>query len=642
MSIYRQLWLAIISLTILAFTGSFAVSVYTARKYIEQQLYMKNVDNASSLALVLSQLPEKDSITMELMISAQFDTGHYQSIVLSDPKHATLVERHYTGTATGAPAWFEQMFPLNADPGVALVQDGWKQFGSITVVSHSKFAYKALWTGFKELIAWFLAAGLIAGVFGTWLLKLLFKPLNKVVEQAHAIQERRFITVPEPRTPELKAVVVAINDMVVRLRAMFADEADRLEHLRRQVNHDPLTDLPNRAYFMTWLAETLKNDETSSGGSVALLRITRLAEINESLGRAQTDALIRDIAKSLKEVVDENDNRIAARLNGSDLALLASGEPKTAELIELLRERIDNVLATHWGRLDDIYHIGGAPYQREEQMGELLAACDKALAIAESRGPNSCHSLETAIEKNQNLSGEAWRTVLEQSLSEGRVSLVRYPVQNAQGQLLHEETAARLQAQPDGPWLTAGEFMPLLQRFKLSSELDLKVLAIALEELDQPELEIAINLSASSITDWNFRNSLAAMLAQAPDKAKRLWLEVPEYGAFRQYDAFKSLSLAVSQFGCKLGIEHFGQHFGEISRLAELGLHYLKVDSSYVRDIANNAGNQEFLAGLCKMTRNVGILVIAEGVQTEQELDALFANGFDGATGQAVTRRIGQ
>ena len=151
MSIFRQFWLAIVGLTILAFAGSFVVSLYTARGYIEQQLYMKNTDNATALALVLSQLPDKDPITVELLISSQFDTGHYQEITLFDPRHQVLQERHYTGTETGAPDWFVKLFPIQAAPGTALVQDGWKQYGSLKLVSHSRFAYKELWKGVEQL-----------------------------------------------------------------------------------------------------------------------------------------------------------------------------------------------------------------------------------------------------------------------------------------------------------------------------------------------------------------------------------------------------------------------------------------------------------------------------------------------------------
>ena len=77
MSLFRQLWLSIIGLTVFVFLGSFLVSVLSARNYLEEQLLIKNGDNAAALALSLSQMPDKDPVTVELMVSAQFDTGHY-------------------------------------------------------------------------------------------------------------------------------------------------------------------------------------------------------------------------------------------------------------------------------------------------------------------------------------------------------------------------------------------------------------------------------------------------------------------------------------------------------------------------------------------------------------------------------------
>jgi diguanylate cyclase (GGDEF)-like protein len=640
MSIYRQLWLAIIGMTILSFTGSFAVSVFTARKYIEQQLYMKNADNASSLALVLSQLPSKDPVTVELVVSAQFDTGHYQEIVLTDPKHHVIVEKHYTGNGTGAPTWFERLFPLQADAGVALVQDGWKQYGSIRVVSHSRFAYLALWTGIKELATWFILAGLAAGSLGTLLLKHLFQPLNRVVEQAQAIQERRFITVPEPATLELRSVVVAMNTMVERLKNMFSEEASRLDNLHRQANHDQMTNLPNRDYFITRMHEALQGEEALPDGSLALIRITDLEDLNTRLGRSRTDQLIQTLATVLHELVGKDENCMAARLNGSDFVLLTAGESDAEQFASNIANRIAQSAQPEWSEIEDIFHIGAVHYQRSENPGELLASADKALAIAETKGPNSFHTLENALSGKQNMNSEDWRQTLIQALGDGRIRLERYPVLASGGQAIHQEGAARLQLQPDGPWLSAGEFMPMVLRLKLSSAIDMDALQIALDHLASESTEIAVNLSADSITDWGFRDAMIDLLKQTPDRSQRLWIEVPEYGAFRNFEAFRSFCLSLSTLGCKLGIEHFGQHLGEIAKLAELGLDYLKIDSRYIRDIAQHAGNQEFLRGLCKISHNVGMLVIAEGVMTEEELTTLINLGFDGVTGQAVTQRV--
>ncbi|TCJ13913.1 EAL domain-containing protein [Parasulfuritortus cantonensis] len=640
MSIYRQFWLAIIGLTVLAFAGSFVVSLFTARNYIEQQLYMKNVDNAASLALVLSQLPDKDPVMVELMISSQFDTGHYQEIVLTDPKHQVLVERHYAGDASGAPAWFVRMFPINAAPGTALVQDGWKQYGSIRLVSHSRFAYQALWHGVERLAAWFLLAGGLAGLLGTAVLRFVFKPLHGVVQQAEAIQERRFITVGEPRTPELRSVVVAMNAMVSRLKAIFAEEAARLDELRRQINHDALTDLANREFFMTQLREQLTAAEAAAEGNLALVRISHLDKINADMGHQLTDRLIQHMADVLKRFAEGCDNGVPARLNGADFVLLATGEHDPRRFGETLRQALEEDLVPAWPQLEEMFHIGVVAFRRGDEMRDLLSGVDKALAMAESKGMNALHVLSEEQSMTGSRSAESWRHELSEAIHDGRIRLERYPVLAASNQPLHQESAARMQLDPHGPWLTAGDFMPMALRLKLSSAVDMDVVQIALDHLDQAVQEIAVNLSAETIADWRFNEDLAALLSHNPDKAKRLWIEVPEYGAFRNFDAFRSFCHHLARHGCKLGIEHFGHHFGEIARLAELGLDYLKIDSNYVRDIDSHTGNQEFLRGLCRIAHNVGMLVIAEGVSSAAELATLIELGFDGATGQEITRRV--
>lgn len=639
MSIYRQFWLASICLTVLAFLGSFVVSLLTARAYIEQQLYMKNVDNAASLALVLSQLPDKDPVMVELMISSQFDTGHYQEITLTDPQHKVMIERHYTGKETGAPNWFVGLFPIQAAPGTALVQDGWKQYGSIRLLSHNRFAYTELWAGVQQLAAWFLLAGFATGMLGTALLRLIFKPLNRVVEQAEAIQERRFIAVAEPRIPELRTVVVAMNAMVSRLKTMFAEEAARLDALRRQVNHDALTDLPNRDFFMAQLREHLSSDKAAATGCLALIRVFHLDAKNASLGRLQADRLLQDIGAALKTYTEPSGHGFCARLNGSDFTVLQGGDDAVEGFAAGLQHHLAEQLAAKWPQVGELFHIGAGIYRHGDQAHEVLSAVDKALAVAEAKGPNAYHAL-AGDSRTGNLSAESWRLALATAIDDGRIRLERYPVLDALYQPLHQEGSARLQLNPDGPWLTAGDFMPMALRLKLASAVDIDVVKIALELLDQGVPDIAVNLSAETITDWRFTDDLVALLSRTPGKSQHLWIEIPEYGAFRHFDAFRSFCRRLDPLGCKLGIEHFGQRFGDIAKLAELGLDYLKIDSNYIRDIDTKAGNREFLSGLCRVAHNAGVMVIAEGVISEGELATLAQLGFDGATGKEVTRRL--
>jgi EAL domain-containing protein (putative c-di-GMP-specific phosphodiesterase class I) len=190
-----------------------------------------------------------------------------------------------------------------------------------------------------------------------------------------------------------------------------------------------------------------------------------------------------------------------------------------------------------------------------------------------------------------------------------------------------------------GEWLPAGRFLPIAERLKLTSALDITAVELGLKELArQPDLPgLAINLSASSLEDATFQPKLLTLLRQHAGAAQKLWLEVAEEGAFKHLDAFRSLCPSVKAAGCHLGLEHFGHRFSQIGQLHDLGLDYLKVDSSFVRGVDSNAGNAAFLKGLCSIAHNIGLQVLAEGVSTHAELEVLSGLGFDGATGPAVT-----
>jgi EAL domain-containing protein (putative c-di-GMP-specific phosphodiesterase class I) len=133
-----------------------------------------------------------------------------------------------------------------------------------------------------------------------------------------------------------------------------------------------------------------------------------------------------------------------------------------------------------------------------------------------------------------------------------------------------------------------------------------------------------------------FQPRLIALIAGQKELAPRLWLEMAEGGALKHLDAFKLLCRSLNAAGCRTGLEHFGHHFSQIGQLHDLGLDYLKVDSSFVRGVESNSGNAAFLKGLCSIAHNIGLIVLAEGVTCSSELETLLALGFDGATGPGV------
>jgi hypothetical protein len=136
-----------------------------------------------------------------------------------------MVNRVSEAEIDTVPAWFVKLIPLQSEPGIAQVQDGWRQYGTLTVSSHNGFAYQALWQGNRRLLGWFLAGALGCGLIGTLILRSITRPLGEVVNQAEAIGERRFVTIQEPQTLEFRSVVRAMNQLSSRVRNMLDEES---------------------------------------------------------------------------------------------------------------------------------------------------------------------------------------------------------------------------------------------------------------------------------------------------------------------------------------------------------------------------------------------------------------------------------
>lgn len=638
MSLIKQLWIAIGLITALSLGGSFIVSTLSARHYLEQELMVKNMDNATSLALSLSQMP-KDEVTVELQIAAQFDAGHYRLIRLTAPSGATLVEREYSGQAASAPHWFMTLIPIDTRPGIAQVQDGWRQFGALQVETHDRYAYESLWMATKQLLWWFLGGGLLTGLIGTLALKLITRPLGRMVEQAEAIGERRFVTTPEPRTREFRSVVRAMNTLSERIRSMLTEESQRLEALRQQAQHDELTGLYNRPQFLNQLDEALARADAQAIGVLYLVRVANLAELNQQAGRAQVDALLAQLAATIRAAPVPGERVDHGRLNATELALLTLGlDEGTLDALDALSEALRACARTRLpgARL----FAAAAHYTAGEARSQLLARLDGALAAAEQDG---CTQMMVAgAEQPLRANVDAWRQSICDALDQGGIALQRFPVLDMQGQPLHFESPVRLRL--DGEWLNAGQFLPWAARAALIERIDARVLATACAVLaEDPDCAgLAINLSAEAVSHTAAREGLISTLQAQRAHAHRLWIDVQESTALRHPVEFRMLCIALHALGCKIGLKHAGRDFARFADMHDLGLDYIKISAAFIRDIDTNAGNQVFVRGVCTLAHSIGLKVIAEGVSNENEKAVLASVGVNAMTGPGVSAGNGE
>jgi diguanylate cyclase (GGDEF)-like protein len=637
MTLTKQLWLAVAAIMTLAFGISFLASAWSAKHYLEDQLRLKNIDNANSLALSMSQM-EKDPVVIELMIASQFDIGHYKEIKLTAPDGKVMVEQVSDAVADNVPVWFVKLIPLHTEPGIAQVQDGWRQYGTLTVASHNRFAYQALWDGNRRLLEWFLASALLCGVIGTFVLRSIARPLGEVVRQAESIGSRRFVTIKEPRTREFRSVVRAMNALSGQVRGMLDEESARLEQLRRDAQHDALTGLLNREHFLKKIQAALEDESAAASGALYILRLPDLIKLNKELGREATDTLLKRVAGALLESCPDEPCLIG-RLNGADFAVLAPDVDSADELARKVSARVLLSINDPSAAAEHAVLLGAAVYRHGDAVSQVLARADMALGRAEQEGGSAVEIGDLNVEWKPAASlMAAWQVLIETALNLKRVQFATYPVLDGQGRLVHYEAPARMQIIQSSLWMSAQEFMPWASRLGLTERIDEAVFEYALVWLESNEGPVCINVSPQSVCDPVLTARYYQALRQRPELAQKIWIDIPEFVAYRHAREFRVFCDTLKTLGCKIGLEHVGNQICHIGELYDVGLDYLKIDSAIIRDIDQNLGNQTFLRGLCTIAHTMGMMPIAEGVLNTREAACLKELGFKGMTGPGIVQ----
>lgn len=637
MSLIRQMWLVVVLTVVVAFVGSFAVTMVSARSYVETQLKIKNSDNAGALALALSQ-HKGDPGMIELLVSAQFDTGFYQRIRYVGTDGRTI-DRQATPVDAGAPQWFVALLPIRSEPGVAQVSDGWRALGSVEVISHASFAYADLWRGGLRAGMWLALVGLVAGVIGNIIVRSIRRPLRSAVDQAQALVNRQFVTVREPRVPELQRLTRAMNSMVHRLKQVFEEQTEQLESLRVQANCDPATGVSHRRHFMTSLQIELEREDAAPQGVLVMTRLLDLAGLNQALGRREADHLIQVTVEALKQFAAGYPGTAIGRLNGPDFAAYLPGQTDAHALATSLARAMQVAHEPFGPRVDAAF--GAMRFERGMGLSQLLAGTDAALARAEAQGRYAVQSQGELSTVADTLGQEAWKRRIDAALAQGAIRLQRYPVIDREGGLLHHECPVRIQLEPQGDYAAASLWLPLALRTQTTAAVDLAGVRIALAEIAREGAPLGLNLSLASVADPRFSNGLRELLAGAGASASSLWLELPEAAAVQHQGLVREVCQLAHQFGARFGLEHAGEQLARIDRLYELGLDFIKLDARFVRGSADDQATRSFVQGAVQMVHALGIAAYAEGVSTPEDIAALWECGIDGVTGPAVQWRDG-
>ncbi|CRL48232.1 cyclic di-GMP receptor LapD [Pseudomonas sp. URMO17WK12:I11] len=640
MSLRKQLFLAICLFLLVAFSGSFFVSLESSREQMLGQLRSHAQDAATALGLSLTAQID-DPAMIELMVSSIYDSGYFRSIrVVNIVDEQVLVERSAPAKIDGVPGWFVRLVNLRPEGGDALIMRGWEQVARVEVLSNPQFALAKLWDSTLGSLLWLLVCGLLSAIFGGWLLRRQLRPLDKMVKQAEAISKREFLSLPKlPRTPELRRVVLAMNQMVEKLKALFAEEATRSEKLRAESYQDSLTGLANRRLLDEQLADHLLISEQSSTGHLLMLRVNDLIGLNQRLGGQRTDALISAVGELLKRLTHLPERRtwLAARNRGGEFSLLTPGlDGADAErLASEISATLENLRLTGASDCMPVAHLGIVPYHPGETASDVLLRLDQALTQARQHPERPwVHLADTATANNH--SQHDWRAWIDDALTHGKLQLYFQPVVQCAdtSQVLHHKVLARL-LDPNGEAIAAGHFLPWIERLGWSARFDLAMLEATLDYLVVNRWPLALSLSGSTLRDPAPLRHIIDLLDSLPELAPLLTLEIDE----RQLpppEELQRLSHSLLDTGYGLGLQHFGGSFSQIGNLTQLGLAYLKIDGAYIRRIDVQPDKRLFIDAIFRATNSIDLPLIAEMVETQGELEVIRELGLFGVMGRLI------
>ena len=616
MSLIRQIWALLAAVIVLAFTGSLAVSIGSARDYLQTQLTLKNNDTAQLLALTLSQ-QRGDPVLMDLSIASQFDTGYYERIRLVDERGTVLLDKRADRALLLAPAWFSGWLAIAPQPGVAQVSDGWRVVGSLEVRSQVGYAVDELWWGALGTASTLGLLGAAAAFAAAWGVRRIRRPLDAVVEQAESINQRRFVSVAEPGPPELRRVVQAMNAMVARLRGTFDEHAAEVQRLHLAARCDPLTGLAHRGHFMRRLQAVVQGEDGLPGGTLLLVRAGDLARLNHERGHRHTDDLLVALSRALARCVAVRPSAWAGRMNGTDFAWAdaegAAGEDEVRGLARQLRDAVPPELTLA---------IGAVAWHRGESASSAMAGADVMLARAEAEGRLLACDMGDAGDTAAR-GEDAWRERIEAALAGQALMLREQPVVNAAGQRLHQRCAVSLVDDATGSATLAA----MAQRTGMAAALDLRGLTMVWNACLVDGRPRAIEVSMAGSSDPAVRSLLRERSQRDPQVAGLVTVELAAHAAARDVGAAADFVAQLNAWGCQAGIAQAGPETTQLGDVFQAGLHTVRLADD---SAAAAVEHPETVAALVRMAHAFGVEVLAQAPASPAHEQALWKCGVDG------------
>ena len=421
----------------------------------------------------------------------------------------------------------------------------------------------------------------------------------------------------------------------------FTTEKRAEDELLHRTLHDLLTGLPNRSLLVNRIDQAIEATREGNAAAVMLLDIDYFKSVNDNHGHAAGDALLKVVADRLQAAVRATDT--VARLGGDEFALLLVDDEHDCDAVAVARRILETVARP--------IVIEGRPMRVGVSIGiakppadgattdEILKAADIALYKAKRNGRGKFAFFDAAEDAGA-CSARRLESELRRALDEKEFRVVYQPiVSGASGEVAACEALVRWQ-HPELGVISPAEFIPLAERNGLIVGIGDWVLDQACRDAVRmpPSVKVSVNLSRVQISDRNFVGRVAETLARTGLAPERLELEITETAIIdNERNALRVLE-ELTQLGVSVALDDFGVGQSAFSCLRELPISRIKIDRSFIDDLATDPKARSIFVAMATMARSLGMKTTAEGIETEQQRIIAALAGCDHLQGYLLGR----
>jgi diguanylate cyclase (GGDEF)-like protein/PAS domain S-box-containing protein len=424
------------------------------------------------------------------------------------------------------------------------------------------------------------------------------------------------------RAGEPRYIINVVEDVTDRRRA---DE--KIAHL---AHYDPLTDLPNRVLFREQVERELQRTNRDEQFALLYIDIDEFKGINDSLGHHVGDELLKVVATRLRSCIRETD--LVARLGGDEFAVIQTNAGNVADVVEFvtrIHEAIRQPYQCLGHQLSTDASIGIALAPRDgTDLDQLIKNADLAMYGAKADGRRTHRFFEPAMDARAKAQ-LAMQQDLRQALVDGGFEIHYQPVVDLGNDVVTGCEALLRWRHPERGMISPAEFIPVAEDTGLIVELGEWVLRTACAEAASwpDHVRLAVNVSPVQLKCPTLGLKIASALAASGLPASRLELEITEAVLIRDDEAALAILHQLRAIGVRIALDDFGTGYSSLSYLKRFPFDKIKIDRSFVSDIAEIDGSSAIVQGVLNIAASRHMTTTAEGVETQRQKERLRALG---------------